>query len=215
LEWALIVILCLMNTACMTQEVQSPPTPSPSPSAHYLNDVEVEHNLIRFNSRQDLANHVDVLIDAHPDLVFNYQRMALSEDKAVARIANYRLAQVHLELGCALYALQAKMLEPSFGVTIQRYIKHAFQLVLHLHTAKEDNPFEQTLAPWLDLVKHQSRESDRFDFHGSCFNLPSKKASPFGYLDIGGSPLEWRLDSGKVCEHLEGQYLGPLNPFIY
>jgi hypothetical protein len=212
----------------MTQEVQSPPSPSPSTSAHYLNDVEVEHNLIRFNSRQDLANHVDVLIDAHPDLVFNYQRMAESDDPVVASIARYRLAQVHLELGCALdevsqqFRQQHERAQSGLESMSQIHLEQAgieFEKARGYKVLRDNldplgwqHAFSALVEPVPFVVYAKPRRPKCPHF---CCNYDKTRAPPSHGNIITKDRLYAPHNSTLICSTLETEYLGPLEPFIY
>ena len=217
----------------MTQEVQSPPTPSPSTSAHYLNDVEVEHNLIRFNSRQDLADHVDVLIDAHPDLVFNYQRMAESDDPVVASIARYRLAQVHLELGCALdeVSQQAKKQatpQPGLEPIAWNHLERAYTNFTQASAGSFRMNAEQTLE-WREAYSAPSEPSTSYENGTPPSSKREECTALYHCCDFSLSLDETHTEphaieralryethhSALICETLRTEYLGPLTPFVY
>ena len=221
----LVALACLIYTGCLTQEAEIPQTPPVASRATYpLNDLEFEHNLLRVNTRQELADHLEVLIEAHPDLVFGYQRMALGEDKAVARIANYRLAQVHLELGCALHSFRESLTptqNQQLGVPGFPHIKRAFQIILRFEPATNDAEFAPLLEPWYDVIRRRAysvRSESSDDFCATVWIAsggPPHPPRPSSHSHEGGSSIDPWLDAENVCTHLESQYLGPLAPFVY
>ena len=228
---ALAFVVCILSTGCgLVSDDSGIFQPS---DQRLLSKLERKHDKLRAKTKQELANSLETLIDAHPNLVFGYQRMTTSDDPVVANIARYRLAQVHLELGCALeeVAQQSKQqaesssgLEPIAWDHLERAHTNFSQASA---TSLQVNP-DQT-SKWHEAYSALGEHATAYENgapppferevcppHYKCCDMGlSREKSPLAPEPVKRTLRHQTHDSALICKTLQTEYLGPLKAFIY
>ena len=220
-------VVCFLSTGCgLVSNDSGIFQPS---DQRLLSKLERKHNKLRAKTKQELANSLETLIEAHPDLVFGYQRMVRSNEPAVANRARYRLAQVYLELGCSIhfvetesreswwegswtYAGLAEMSEDELGHAWDTFQKVD---VTVLPTLEQQRPFwsyafrqdvpatmpPHTLAPEIGEPELQT-----------CMNIDDLRWRRSNPKTMDGKRYVYGIvvANQQVCDSLKSQYLGHL-----